>query len=114
MDYSHLYAPSARVLGSFAAAPSMPKAEVRAFSPSEPQPQSLRNFFSAGRSITVPAASEGPIAMYSPQFYAACTVGGAQRLLRGSVCMHYSFDARDSSVRVFAGSLEVAICAALG
>lgn len=79
----HLYAPSKKVMASFAAAPSM-KAEPKAFSPAEPQPQSLRSFFASGRAITVPAASEGPIALYSPQFYAACTVGGerSKRFLR--------------------------------
>lgn len=78
---SFLYTPSKKVLASFAAAPSM-KAEAKAFSPAEPQPQSLRNFFAAGRSISVPAASEGPIALYSPQFYAACTVGGERSTRR--------------------------------
>lgn len=72
---SFLYTPSKKVLAGFAAAPTM-KVEAKAFSPAEPQPQSLRSFFATGRSITVPAAAEGPIALYSPQFYAACTVGG--------------------------------------
>jgi len=67
-----LYAPSSRVVSalstSFAA--SAEKAPVAA-SVSEP------SFFKAGQRIAVPAAAEGgKIAMYSPEFYAACTVGG--------------------------------------
>jgi len=41
-----------------------------------PHEVSLREKFNVGRKVFVPAAGEGKIEMYSPQFYAACTVGG--------------------------------------
>lgn len=50
-------------------------ASASQFIPS-PNEISLREKFNIGKKVFVPAAGEGKIEMYSPQFYAACTVGG--------------------------------------
>ena len=74
-----LYAPSARALAGLGAAAAAPSAPV-AFSVKEaaarPQSQARSNFL-AGRGFAAAAPQEpGKIVMYSPEFYAACTVGG--------------------------------------
>ena len=75
MFAASLYTPSKRTLSALAA-PAAPVAAPVAFSVQEPV-NTLRSSFAAGRRINVPAAAEGgKIAMYSPEFYAACTVGG--------------------------------------
>ncbi|GAQ80401.1 Mitochondrial phosphate carrier protein [Klebsormidium nitens] len=75
---SHLYtskkAFSALSNGSPASAPASDPAPSQ-FIPS-PNEISLREKFNIGKKVFVPAAGEGKIEMYSPQFYAACTVGG--------------------------------------
>ena len=72
---SSLYSVSRRTLEALQAAPAAAPA-MAAASPAEPR-HTLRSNFASGRAITIPAAAEGgSIAMYSPEFYAACTVGG--------------------------------------
>jgi hypothetical protein len=75
---SHLYA-SKKALSALSpgnaptASPAAPS--TTQFIPS-PHEVSLREKFNVGRKVFVPAAGEGKIEMYSPQFYAACTFGG--------------------------------------
>ena len=71
-----LYAPSARVTAALTGAPAAPAAPL-AFSVREAAPSPLRRNFNAGRGFAASGPAEGgAIAMYSPEFYAACTVGG--------------------------------------
>ena len=72
---SSLYTPSARVLAALGGAAPAPR--TAAFSVKEAAPGTLRSNFLAGRGFAASAPAEGgAIAMYSPAFYAACTVGG--------------------------------------
>lgn len=68
-----LYMPSARVLAELA--PAAAAAPFAAASVVEPTP--LRRNFLQARGFAASAPAEGGgIALYSPAFYAACTVGG--------------------------------------
>ena len=72
MDAS-CYRVSPRVLGALGAAPPAPPQTV--FSVREES--AMRKNFLAGTGFAASAPAEGGgIAMYSPAFYAACTVGG--------------------------------------
>ena len=72
---SSLYAPSKRMLsalGGAAAAPAAPPAFLQQGTASP-----LRQSFLNGRGFAAAAPAEaGGIALYSPAFYAACTMGG--------------------------------------
>lgn len=77
-----LYTPSSRVLASLAgaSAPAAAPAPFAAPSVAEPRVTPLRRNFLQGRGFAASSAAEGGagggIALYSPSFYAACTVGG--------------------------------------
>ena len=72
---SSLYMPSRKVLAALGATAPAAAAAPVAFSVKETSP--LRANFLAGRGFAAAAPAEGgSIAMYSPAFYAACTVGG--------------------------------------
>lgn len=75
---SHLYTSKkalAVLSNDSSAAVTSPAASPTQFIPS-PHEVSLREKFNIGKKVFVPAAGEGKVEMYSPQFYAACTVGG--------------------------------------
>jgi hypothetical protein len=75
MDAS-LYMPSAKALQALGGLPAAPPAAFAAASVKETT-SPLRSNFLAGRGFAASAPAEGgAIAMYSPAFYAACTVGG--------------------------------------
>jgi len=70
-----LYNPSRKALALLSGAAPASSAPFAAASVKEPSP--LRANFLAGRGFAAAAPAEGgSIAMYSPAFYAACTVGG--------------------------------------
>ena len=73
-----LYAPSARALAALGAAPAAPSAPLaHSVKEASAAPSQTRKNFLAGRGFAASAPSEpGKIVMYSPEFYAACTVGG--------------------------------------
>jgi solute carrier family 25 phosphate transporter 3 len=77
MDRS-LYSVSPRVLSALTGAESKTMSAPVAFSVHEAAPSPLRSNFLAARGFAAaaPAEASGGIAMYSPAFYAACTVGG--------------------------------------
>lgn len=73
---SSCYRVSPRVLGALGVAPPAPSQGMTVFSVRE-ESALRRNFLAGAKGFAAAAPAEGGgIAMYSPAFYAACTVGG--------------------------------------